>query len=128
MLVEDDEAIGSLVKATLEIDGFDVDVVADGTKALPMLVAAPYAAVVVDLMLPGRDGYSIVRDIRETPQTESLPIVILTAKADDASTWRGWQAGCDYYLTKPFDPDQLTSVVRRLVTERTVADPARAHI
>lgn len=117
MLVEDDAAIGTMIAETLGAAGFVVDVVQDGRRAMPMLTSELYAGVVVDLMLPGRDGYSIVRDIREHQETAWVPIVILTAKTDDASTWQGWQAGCDYYLTKPFDPDQLAAVLHRLVAD-----------
>lgn len=128
MLVEDDPATGTMIARTLDAAGFAVDVLPDGSKALPMLVTQPYAGIVVDLMLPGRDGYSIIRDVRERRETESLPVVILTGRADDASTWKGWRAGCDYYLTKPFDPDQLAGVMRRLIAERQNQGTQPAHI
>ena len=126
LIVEDDPALRSMVSSVLELDGYDVTVVADGRKALETLRSAPFAAVVLDIMLPGVDGISILRTIREDPAMWSIPVVILTAKADDLTTWEGWKAGCDYYMTKPFDPAELAAILHRLRVERVAQGIARA--
>ena len=127
LVVEDDAAIGSMVVDLLRPDGFDVTVVADGRKALDAL-RSTFDVVLLDVMLPGMDGIAILRAIREDPATASLPVVMLTAKTDDESTWAGWRAGCDYFMTKPFDPVELVEVLNRLQREprtRTVSDPPK---
>jgi DNA-binding response OmpR family regulator len=114
LLVEDDASIASMVADILRHDGFDVTVVTRGNEALDALRTCQYATAILDVMLPDMDGIGIMRAIREDPATASIVVVMLTAKTDDETTWEGWKAGCDYYMTKPFDPDELVSTVRRL--------------
>jgi len=114
-VVEDDPAIGPMIEGILSMEGFDVTVVRDGNRALPTLMADRFGAVVLDVMLPGKDGISILRELRTSPTTENLPVVMLTARADDSSTWQGWRAGANYYLTKPFDPEELVRVLRSVL-------------
>jgi len=114
LMVEDDPAISSMVTDILRLDGFEVKVVADGRNALTALRSDSYVAVLLDVMLPGMDGISIMRAIREDPSTESMIVVMLTAKTDDQTTWEGWKAGCDYFMTKPFDPAELAATLTRL--------------
>jgi two-component system alkaline phosphatase synthesis response regulator PhoP len=120
LIVEDDPALSLMLSKVLELDGYDVTVVDHGRKALSALNDADFVAVVLDIMLPGVDGISILRTIREDPVMWSIPVVILTAKADDLTTWEGWKAGCDYYMTKPFDPAELAAILQRLRVERMV--------
>jgi DNA-binding response OmpR family regulator len=114
LMVEDDPAIGAMVAELLRYEGFDVTLVAHGRDALEALSTGRYTTAILDVMLPDMDGISIMRAIREDPATKSIAVVMLTAKTDDATTWEGWKAGCDYYMTKPFDPDELASAIRRL--------------
>jgi DNA-binding response OmpR family regulator len=114
LMVEDDPAIGSMVVDLLGLEGFEVALVAHGRDALEALSTGRYDTAILDVMLPDIDGISIMRAIRENPVTKSIVVVMLTAKTDDATTWEGWKAGCDYYMTKPFDPEELASVIRRL--------------
>lgn len=114
LVVDDDPAINSMLVDILELEGFDVTVVMDGSRAVEVLRSGPYDAVVLDIMLPGKNGIEIMRDIRDAADTRSVPVVMLTAKADDDTTWAGWRAGCDFYMTKPFDPAELVSVLHRL--------------
>jgi len=114
LVVEDDPAIGSMVGEILRVEGFETALVTEGTKALDTLRASPFDGAILDVMLPGMDGLSILKAIRADAALGGIPVVMLTAKIDDASTWEGWKAGCDCYLPKPFDPDELVSVVKRL--------------
>jgi DNA-binding response OmpR family regulator len=114
LVVDDDPAINSMLSDILELEGFEVTVVEEGSQAVDILRSRPFDAVVLDIMLPGRNGIEIMRDIRDAAETRAVPVVMLTAKADDDTTWAGWRAGCDYYMTKPFDPSELVSVLRRL--------------
>ena len=103
-----------MVADILRIEGFEPVVVSEGRKVLDVLRSQPFDMVILDVMLPGLDGISIMRGIRDDAQTAHIPVVMLTAKTDDESTWAGWRAGCDYYMTKPFDPDELLAILRRL--------------
>ena len=84
-------------------------------------------------MMPGRDGYTVLRDLRLNPATAEVPVVLLSAKATDAEVWEGWKAGADYYITKPFDPSELTSFIDHLMTDpppkppRFPSGPRREH-
>ena len=114
LVVEDDPVIASLIGEILRLEGFETVIVSDGMKAIPTLYASPFDGAILDVMLPGKDGISILKEIRADETRGRIPVVMLTAKADDTSTWEGWKAGCDCYLPKPFDPEELVSVVKRL--------------
>jgi DNA-binding response OmpR family regulator len=116
LMVEDDPSIASMVKEIFRLEGFEVTVVAHGREALEALRTHRYATAILDVMLPDIDGISIMRAIREDPATASTLVVMLSAKTDDETTWQGWKAGCDYYMTKPFDPDELVATIRRLLS------------
>jgi DNA-binding response OmpR family regulator len=114
LIAEDDPAISSMMVDILRLEGFDSVVVSEGRSVLDMLRSQPFDVVLLDVMLPGLDGISIMKGIRDDAQTSHIPVVMLTAKTDDESTWAAWRAGCDYYMTKPFDPDELLAILRRL--------------
>lgn len=116
LVIEDDPVLGPMLETILGLEGFDVTVVSDGTRAVEMLGSGGYQAAVLDVMLPGKDGVSIMREIRKVKETADLPVVMLTAKTDPETTWAGWQAGCDLYMSKPFDPEQLAKELRRLIS------------
>jgi DNA-binding response OmpR family regulator len=84
------------------------------------LGSEPFDIVILDVMLPGMDGIQILTSIREEPSLNRVPVLMLSAKTDDATTWAGWRAGCDYYMTKPFDPDELLSILKRLEPARSL--------
>jgi len=114
LVVEDDPAIGPMIKEILRLEGFEVVIEADGMKAVSTLRSSHFDGAILDVMLPGKDGISILKEIRADASFGRIPVVMLTAKIDDTSTWEGWKAGCDCYLPKPFDPEELVSVVKRL--------------
>jgi DNA-binding response OmpR family regulator len=116
LIVEDNAATRALIEDTLELEGFDTASVATGTLALKALEGNPLPSLVIlDVMLPGADGFEVLSHIRASEQTKQLPVLMLTAMADASSTWKGWAGGCDYYMNKPFDTDDLMTAVRRLV-------------
>lgn len=115
---EDDEAILTLLKRLLAIEGYDVTVVRDGRLAVGALESERFDAALLDVTLPGKDGISIMREIRGNPPTQTLPVVMLTAKTDVRTTWEGWRAGCDLYVTKPFDADELIRGLRAVIGSR----------
>jgi CheY-like chemotaxis protein len=114
LVVEDDEIIRHLIVINLELEGFDVITAFDGQDALEMVTAVAPDVITLDVTMPRLDGWSTAAILRANPVTAGIRIVLLTARAQDAEIQRGEQIGVDAYLTKPFDPDDLIELVRRL--------------
>mgnify|MGYP000835759048 CR=1 FL=1 len=109
LIVEDEVAIADLEKDYLELSGFEVEVANDGETGLRRGLAVEFDLIILDLMLPGVDGFEICRQIRGQKNT---PIIMVSAKKDDIDKIRGLGLGADDYITKPFDPSQLVARVR----------------
>lgn len=117
-VAEDDPSIRSLIVQVLRLEGHEVAEFADGGSVREALQSSQTPdLVVLDIMMPHVDGLALLSEIRSQSVTQALPVVLLTAKADDATTWAGWSSGCDYYMTKPFEPEELVAAVHRLTTE-----------
>ncbi len=112
LLVEDENALRSTLRLNFELEGYDVTTVANGPDALERLRSAHYDAVVMDVMLPGMDGFTVVETIRL--EGNSTPVLFLTARTAAPDRVRGLKAGEDH-LGKPFDLEELSSVVERRV-------------
>jgi DNA-binding response OmpR family regulator len=125
---DDDPMIRSVMALNLEAEGFDVQTVSDGNEAYEEAVRIPPDVLVLDIMMPGQDGYSVLRALRTNPATADLPVVLLTAKATDAEVWEGWKAGADYYITKPFDPSELTDFIDHLLLDSASENAAAAPL
>ena len=113
LVVEDDREINQLVGAYAQIAGFEYRPALDGTSALREAHARLPAAVVLDLMLPDIDGFEVCKQLKNEPDTRLVPVIMLTALADEASKQRGKECGAIEYLTKPFDPDRLMSALEK---------------
>ena len=109
LIVEDEEAIADLEKDYLELSGFEVEVANDGDKGLQEALNKEYDLIILDLMLPGTDGFEICREVREQKNT---PIIMVSAKKDDIDKIRGLGLGADDYMTKPFSPSELVARVK----------------
>lgn len=114
LIAEDDPATRALLVDLLDAEGFDVEAAPNGTRAVEIVRASAPDLALLDIMMPGVDGLEVLKFIRHWPATATIPVVILTARDDDVTTWAGWTAGCDYFLTKPFEPEDLISTVARL--------------
>ena len=114
LVVEDDPDIVELLVHYLSADGWTVDAVADGRRALERARAAGYQLVILDLQLPGMDGLALCAELRREPATRDLPIVMLTARGDEADRIVGLEMGADDYVVKPFSPKELVARVRAL--------------
>src|SRR3989344_8637639 len=123
LLVEDEEKLASALKRGLEMQGYTVDIVADGKKALTRvsLHRADYDVVILDLMLPSMDGYEICKEMRTRNVT--VPILVLTARAETETKVRLLLAGADDYLVKPFSFAELTARLRALLRRPTESLP-----
>ena len=109
LIVEDEEAIADLEKDYLELSGFEVEIASDGETGLKRALNEDFQLVILDLMLPGVDGFEICRQVREKKNT---PIIMVSAKKDDIDKIRGLGLGADDYMTKPFSPSELVARVK----------------
>ncbi len=121
LVVDDDPVIRSLLRDTLEIEGYEVRTAEDGAAGLALVAERRPDCVVLDLMMPGIDGHEVLRRIRAV-DGEMLPVVMLTAAAGDDHTWQAWAGGVSCFLAKPFDVDVLLRWVDYLCTWSADAD------
>ena len=121
LTVEDDERIRTAVKMALEDEGWVVEEAETGEEALEVFNRAPADVVLIDIMLPGVDGFEVCRSIR---RTSDVPIVMVTARADTHDVVAGLEAGADDYLTKPFAPKELSARIRALMRRARKPDAA----
>ena len=112
LTVEDDERIRTAVRMALEEEGWDVEETASGEAALDAFNRTPADVVLIDIMLPGIDGFEVCRSIR---RLGDVPIVMVTARSDSHDVVAGLEAGADDYLRKPFDPKELSARIRALL-------------
>lgn len=111
-VIEDEEDIAELIKFNLQKEGFKVQVFTSGEIGVQACLEAPPSVVLLDLMLPGINGFEVCKIIRSTPEIESLPILILTAKSEEHDIIKGLELGANDYLTKPFSPKILSARIR----------------
>ena len=109
LIIEDDQSIAEVEKDYLTINNFEVEISYDGQKGLKKALKNPYDLVIIDLMLPGIDGFKICKEIRKV---KDIPLIMVTAKKSDIDKVRGFGLGLDDYLTKPFSPHELVARVK----------------
>ncbi|HPQ70948.1 MAG TPA: response regulator transcription factor [bacterium] len=112
LVVDDEEDILELVRYNLAKEGYQVDCVASGEEALKFAKNKHPDLIVLDLMLPGVDGFDVCKQLKRDIETASIPVIMLTAKGEDADIVAGLELGADDYITKPFSPRVLTARIR----------------
>ena len=125
LLVEDDADIALSLRTKLEREGgYDVEVVGDGPSGLARATEAPPELVVLDVNLPGMDGFEVCRRLRKAPATAAVPVIMLTARIGEDDRVRGLDLGADDYITKPFSPKEALARVRAVLrrTERPAVE------
>jgi CheY-like chemotaxis protein len=115
LVVDDDDVIRQLITVNLELEGFEVIPAVDGQDALDKVKDARPEVVTLDVMMPRVDGWEAAARLRADPETAHIKVILLSARAQESDIQRGERIGVDAYLTKPFDPDELIDVVRRLM-------------
>jgi DNA-binding response OmpR family regulator len=118
LAADDDETILGLVVYRLEHSGYRVVTAADGSEALRLALSERPALAVIDVMMPKLDGYELTRQLRSHDETREMPIILLTARVQEADVDQGFEAGADDYLRKPFSPQELRSRVQALLGRR----------
>lgn len=121
LVVEDERKIAGFIRQGLEETGFDVEVCANGNDAFTLATTRPYDALVLDIMLPGRDGLSILRGLRE--RKNAVPVILLTARTELNERLDGLNLGADDYMTKPFFVEELIARIHA-VARRAKDEPA----
>lgn len=109
LIIEDEISIAELEKDYLELSGFEVEIEGDGTAGLRRALEEDYDLIILDLMLPGTDGFEICRKFREA---KNIPIIMISAKKEDIDKIRGLGLGADDYMTKPFSPSEMVARVK----------------
>ena len=115
LIIEDNRRLAESIRDILR-HGYDCDICEDGSQGAALLPSGGYDAAILDLMLPGMDGITLLKEARK--KGCSVPVLILTAKSELEDRVLGLESGADYYLTKPFDMQELTAVVKTLVRRR----------
>ena len=121
LLVDDEPGLREAVQAYLEDSNFAVEVASNARDGWELLQQMNPDLVISDIMMPQVDGYQFLKQVREDPRYKALPVVFLTAKGMTSDRIQGYQAGCDAYLSKPFDPDELVAIVTNLLARRAAA-------
>jgi two-component system alkaline phosphatase synthesis response regulator PhoP/two-component system response regulator VicR len=114
LVCDDERHIVRLIQVNLERQGYNVVTAFDGKEGLEKIRSERPNLVVLDVMMPYMDGFEVLKTIRREPETENLPVIMLTAKAQDKDVFEGYHYGADMYLTKPFNPMELVTFVKRI--------------
>lgn len=114
LVCDDERHIVRLIQVNLERQGWQVVTAYDGKEGLEKVKAEKPDLVVLDVMMPYMDGFEVLKTLRREPEFESLPVIMLTAKAQDKDVFEGYHYGADMYLTKPFNPMELVTFVKRI--------------
>jgi two-component system cell cycle response regulator len=117
LLIEDDPLSARLVDLILKSEGHQVIMVQDGSRGLEIAQNTPLDLILLDLMLPGIDGFEVLRRLRADPKTANVKVVVVSAKSQPADKEKAAELGINYYLTKPYRKVELLEVVRSLLSE-----------
>src|SRR5579859_330627 len=121
LVVEDEPAIATGLKDDLELDGYHVDVAVDGVAAMDAIARKVYDLVLLDIMLPKKDGFSVCRELRASGVR--TPVILLTARGEEADKIRGLNLGADDYVTKPFSPRELNARIQAVLRRGSAPGP-----
>lgn len=116
LAVDDDPTIQRLLQVNLEMEGYRVILAADGVRALATARRERPDLILLDVMMPELDGWEVCRRVREDPDLAGVPVVFLSARAQEGDILRGSRSGADAYITKPFDPIELLELIEDLLS------------
>ena len=123
---DDEKHIVRLIQVNLERQGYEVITAFNGLECLEKVKEDRPDLIVLDVMMPEMTGFEVLEKLKKDPETENIPVIMLTARAQDSDVLRGWQSGVECYLTKPFNPMELIAFVKRIFSmEDGIADEKR---
>ncbi len=128
LAVDDEEDLLELIKFNLEREGYDVDCAESGEEAVNKVAASTYDLILLDLMLPGIDGLEVAKILKADSQTRDIPIIMLTAKGEEADVVIGLEFGADDYITKPFSPRVLAARIKAVLRRKIRASSEDANL
>jgi DNA-binding response OmpR family regulator len=118
LVVDDEEGIRVLCRVNLELEGYEVLEAADGPTALELSRSKRPDLIFLDIMMPGMDGWEVLNELKDDPETTAIPVVMLTARTSEADQIRGWGGGIMEYLAKPFNPQRLVEWAEQALIPR----------
>jgi CheY-like chemotaxis protein len=107
LIVDDEEIIRKFLRINLLKLGYEVKEAIDGVQALEQLGNDNYDLLICDILMPNKDGWQVLKEMRSNPKTKDIPVIVLTAKNEDTDMFKGYDLGTNYYMTKPFTKEQL---------------------
>ena len=119
LVADDDHDVRRLLVENLAMEGYAVTSCDNGDDARDLARTTAPDVIVLDVMMPKRDGFDVLAALKSNPATRGIPVVLLSAKASDEDVWQGWRAGADYYVTKPFNLDELLRFIDQAVDKVT---------
>ena len=119
LVVDDEDTIRKFLKIHLVKDGYDVKEAADGEQAIDQLKRDRFDLMICDLMMPKKNGWEVIHEVRSHSTTKRLPVIILTAKNEDEDMFKGYSSGANYYITKPFTKSQLFFAINLIFDKKT---------
>ena len=115
LVVDDDPTMVKLINVNLKLNNYSVVEATSGEQALDVVDSEGLDLVVLDIMMPGVDGWEVLKRIRSNPETQEMPVILVTAKTQDSDVIRGWELGADEYVIKPFNPLLLVEVIKMVL-------------
>ena len=107
LIVDDEEVIRKFLKIHLAKLGYEVQEAADGEQAIEQLRKDDFDLLICDILMPKKDGWEVIKEVKSNPKTKDIPVIVLTAKNEDSDMFKGYDLGANYYMTKPFTKTQL---------------------
>jgi len=125
LVVDDERDILMLVRITLEAEGYEVVTATNGLEAIERIKADKPDLLVTDVMMPEMDGFEVLDSLKKNIETQTMPVIMLTARTDARDMFRAWDMGTSIYLTKPFRPRELVAAVKRIFPGDEDPEPAK---
>jgi len=117
LVIEDEEVIRKILKLQLNKWGYKVTKVEDGVQAILKLGKENFDLIICDIMMPNKDGWELIKEVKLSPKTKDIPVIVLTAKNKDSDMFKGYELGATYYITKPFTKAQLLHGIQLVFQE-----------
>jgi DNA-binding response OmpR family regulator len=117
LIVDDEEVIRKFLRIHLAKLGYEVKEAADGEQATEQLGKDDFDLLICDILMPKKDGWEVIKEVKSNPKTKNLPVIVLTAKNEDSDMFKGYDLGANYYMTKPFTKAQLLYGLKLMLGE-----------
>jgi DNA-binding response OmpR family regulator len=117
LIVDDEEVIRKFLRIHLTKLGYEVKEAADGEQAIKLLGGDDFDLLICDILMPKKDGWEVIKEVKSDPKTKDIPVIVLTAKNEDTDMFRGYDMGANYYMTKPFTKAQLLYGLKLMLKE-----------